>query len=201
MADNREIINCPACGKEMVKIFMPSQGVNLDVCINGCGGIYFDNREYKMFDEPHEDITPLLDVLKGKEFEPVDKFAVRKCPICRSDMVKNFASAKHEIEIDECYSCGAKFLDCGELEKIRSQYNTETERTNDVLKQFYKDVGIMQNNEDFKGYSPVNFDCSKSEKHRQILTGIICGVFVTLFILVALTYFFKDEFIKIISLI
>ena len=58
MTDNLKKIKCPACGEEMVKIYMPQQGVNLDVCINGCGGIYFDNREFAKFDEESEDISP-----------------------------------------------------------------------------------------------------------------------------------------------
>ena len=48
MADNLEEIYCPACGKKMEKIFMSAQGVNLDVCTQGCGGIFFDNREFKL---------------------------------------------------------------------------------------------------------------------------------------------------------
>ena len=68
MADNLEIINCPACGKEMQKVFMPSAGINLDVCVNGCGGIYFDNREFKKFDEQHEDIEPLVKAFEGRTY-------------------------------------------------------------------------------------------------------------------------------------
>ena len=74
MADNDSVvIKCPACGCEMVKVFMPKAGVNLDVCINGCGGIYFDNREFLEFDEPHEDISPLEELFKDKEFKHVDE--------------------------------------------------------------------------------------------------------------------------------
>ena len=143
MADNKDtIINCPACGKPMKKIFMPKQGVNLDVCVDGCGGIYFDNREFSKFDEPHEDISPLNEVLKDKEFAKVDENLTRVCPVCGSDMVKNFASAKQEVQVDECYHCGGKFLDYGELEKIRSQYDTEVSRADDVIKKLYSDVGV-----------------------------------------------------------
>ena len=144
MADNKDtIINCPACGKPMKKIFMPSQGVHLDVCVDGCGGIYFDNREISKFDEPHEDISPLKEVLQGKEFITVDESQTRVCPVCGSDMVKNYASAKKEIQVDECYHCGGKFLDYGELDKIRSQYDTEAQRSDDVMKKLYSDVGVQ----------------------------------------------------------
>ena len=57
-------------------------------------------------------------------------------------MVKNYASVKKEVQIDECYSCGGKFLDHGELEKIRAQYATEEERSADIMKEVYDTVGV-----------------------------------------------------------
>ena len=56
-------------------------------------------------------------------------------------MVKNYASVRKEVQIDECYSCGGKFLDHGELTKIRSQYETELERSNDFMKCVYNEIG------------------------------------------------------------
>ena len=142
MTDNKKVINCPACGCEMEKVFMPNQGVNLDVCTKGCGGIYFDNRELSKFDEPNEDISPLVAILDGKEFKTVDEAKIRKCPVCGMNMVKNFASAKHEVQIDECYGCGGKFLDFKELDKIRAQYNSEKERAEGVISELYSLVGV-----------------------------------------------------------
>lgn len=142
MADNLESIYCPACGKRMKKIYMPEQKINLDVCINGCGGIYFDNREFLKVDEPNEDITPLIEIFEGKTFKKTYETETRICPVCGMKMVKNFASAKHEIQVDECYSCGGKFLDNQELEKIRAQYTTEEERAADVIKKLYDTVGL-----------------------------------------------------------
>ena len=49
--------------------------------------------------------------------------------------------SKHEVQVDECYSCGGKFLDHSELEKNRAQYATEEERAADVVKQLYSNVG------------------------------------------------------------
>ena len=57
MADTLQKIKCPACGKEMEKVFIPSEGINFDICTQGCGGIFFDNRELDKFDEKDEDIS------------------------------------------------------------------------------------------------------------------------------------------------
>ena len=142
MADNKEdIIYCPACGQEMQKIYLPEQKIHLDVCTDGCGGIYFDNRELDKIDELHEDISPLAKVFEGKEFKKVDEVYDRICPVCGWKMVKNFSSSKHQIQVDECYGCGGKFLDYSELEKIRDEYQTEDERAGEVIYDLYAAVG------------------------------------------------------------
>lgn len=161
MGDNEKIIKCPACGKEMEKIFMPEQGINLDVCVQGCGGIYFDNREFKQFDERHENIDALIESVKDKTFVKVNEHQTRKCPVCGSNMVKNFSSVKRNIEIDECYFCGGKFLDHDELLKIRDEYETEAERSADLLKAVYHDLS----NKDSE-FNPVKDLFASFIKHK-----------------------------------
>lgn len=141
MVDTLKKINCPACGKLMEKVFIPSQGINLDICMHGCGGIFFDNREFDKFDEQQEDVSEILDELEGKNFVKANENMTRVCPNCGSKMVKNHSSIKNEIEIDECYNCGGKFLDNGELIKIRQEYENNEQRDDDILKYVYKKVG------------------------------------------------------------
>lgn len=141
MADNLNVIKCPACQKEMKKIFIPEEGINVDICTDGCGGIYFDNREFNKFDEEHEDITAIIEGLGDKKFIKVDESLPRSCPVCGAKMVKNYSSAKKEVQVDDCYKCGGKFLDRGELIKIREEYKTEEERTADVVNMVMETVG------------------------------------------------------------
>lgn len=128
MGDTLDKINCPACGEEMEKIYLPEQKFHVDICTKGCGGIFLDNREYKKLDEEHEDITPILNAVKDKEFKRVSDTQLRICPACGHKMVKHYASQLKEILIDECYNCGGTFFDNGELIKTRKQYKTEEER-------------------------------------------------------------------------
>ena len=128
MADTKEIINCPACGKEMEKVFIKDANVNIDICTEGCGGMLFDNREFEKFDEKHENADEILNKVAGKEFTPVDENKYRVCPVCRAIMVKMGAS-QGNIQIDVCNVCGAKFLDHGELEKIRNASDKEYQET------------------------------------------------------------------------
>ncbi len=143
-ADNIMELRCPACGKLMTKVYLPKLDIHLDVCDKGCGGVFLDTREYLKVDEPHEDITPLIEILKDKQFKKADETQTRICPICNNIMVKNYSSAKHQIQVDDCYHCGGKFLDHSELEKIRAEYNTEKERADDVIKEYYNKYGHIK---------------------------------------------------------
>ncbi len=131
--DSTKILRCPACGEEMEKIFVSSANCNVDICTKGCGGIFFDNREYQKFDEKHESIDEIKQALAGKTLKEVDKTFKRICPVCGMKMMKNSTSIKRKIVIDECYSCGGKFLDYQELDEIRNEYDTEEDRAKDVV--------------------------------------------------------------------
>ena len=118
MADTKKVIICPACGELMSKIYMPKENLDLDFCVNGCGGIFFDGKELEQFDEPTDNAVELLELAVSKFYKKVDDSIDRICPACGERMVKNKASDIDPI-IDTCLSCGAKFLDNGEFKKIR----------------------------------------------------------------------------------
>lgn len=141
MVDTHETINCPACGKKMLKIFIKEYGINVDICKDGCGGIFFDNRELKYFDEQYEIVDATIKEIEAKEFPPVDESAERLCPACGAKMVKNNTSATGSIQIDECYTCGGKFLDHGELTRMRAEFATEQQRSEDAVKYLYSKIG------------------------------------------------------------
>ncbi len=132
MADTKQTIKCPACEKAMQKIFMPEAGVYIDICLDGCGGIFFDNREFERFDDKVENIDVIIDAIEGKIFSSVDSDVVRICPVCHAKMVKNYVSQKHKTMIDECYSCGGKFLDNKELQATRDEYDSAIEKKQDT---------------------------------------------------------------------
>ena len=139
--DTLETIKCPACGKDMEKVFIKSEGINLDICTNGCGGIFFDNREFDKFNEEHEDISAIQKKLEGKTFEPVNDNAERICPACGAKMVKNTTKSGGDVKIDDCYICGGKFLDYEELDKIRSEFTNDSARKEAAMQYLYNKVG------------------------------------------------------------
>ncbi len=128
MTDSLVTLICPACGKEMKKVYIKECDKVVDVCSQGCGGIFFDNQELKFFDEEDEMIDDIVGMLEGKYFSAVDSSETRICPVCNVPMVKNCTSGTSEVQIDECYTCGGKFLDYDELESIRAEFSTDEER-------------------------------------------------------------------------
>ena len=124
MSDTKEIILCPACQSDMEKIFIERVNFHLDICKN-CGGIYFDNREFKQFDETQESIEEIEKALQDCKYEKVDENNVRICPNCTATMIKVGTNPT----IDDCYTCGAKFLDGKELTEYRNKYSNEQERS------------------------------------------------------------------------
>ncbi|MFO7655262.1 MAG: zf-TFIIB domain-containing protein [Candidatus Krumholzibacteriia bacterium] len=120
-------MNCPACGNGMtVKTI---EGIQVDVCAGGCGGIWFDWMELKKVDEPHEAAgEELLDVRRDRTVT-VDRRRRRECPHCAGIvLMRHWASVQRRVEVDECPACGGFFLDHGELGEIRRQFAGEDER-------------------------------------------------------------------------
>lgn len=121
-------MKCPACSNTLVEVTV--ENVTVDLCKNGCGGIWFDNQELKKMDEPHESAgDQLLDIPVNPNVS-VDLTAKRYCAKCENQpMMRHFMSTKKEVAVDECPVCGSIWLDCGELNQIRNQFSTEEERT------------------------------------------------------------------------
>lgn len=173
MADSTKTLKCPACGKDMEKIFIEKNNCFLDICTNGCGGIFFNNREFKKFDEELESIDEIKKALEGKTFEKVDETYKRICPACGMKMVKNSTSIKGQVIIDDCYSCGGKFLDYGELDKIRAEYPTEEARSKAVVDYLRSNMGS-----EFEEMHAHNLLSQKQQTKKQgFLKGFISKFF------------------------
>ncbi len=120
-------MKCPACDNAMTEVKV--QDINVDVCRGGCGGVWFDWFELKKVDEPHEAMgEDLMHVERAAGVE-LHEDGKRNCPRCEGvPMLKHFASVKREVQVDECPNCAGFFLDHGELNSIRDQFETEDQR-------------------------------------------------------------------------
>lgn len=140
MTDSTDVLTCPACGEKMTKIFIADKGLNLDVCSNNCGGIFFDCREFQQCTSSVNDVWELKQLLEGKNFMPVDESQTRICPACNTSMVK---TKSFGIQIDTCNNCGGIFLDNRKFEIIKKQIKTQKRKTQ-VTPNQYRDIDLHE---------------------------------------------------------
>ena len=191
MADTYKTIKCPACGSVMKKIFVPSAGINVDICADGCGSMFFDNQELQQFNKASDDISEIKKVLEGKSFTPVDVNETRICPACGKSMVKTRIKGL-KVQIDTCYTCGGIFLDHGELDIIRQGVRKTT--VNDLkiqngmidentIRTFYKEFQqeeLMKNRRN-EMMGDVLFGCGSEQSFSRRRYGLLDFIFSLLF--------------------
>lgn len=118
-------MKCPVCEKEMVEKNLGN--LKVDVCKDGCKGMWFDWLELHKLDENNEGVG---DALKNALDHPRVNDASRgqiNCPKCGVPMHRHLYELDKEVNVDECYGCGGFFLDSGELKEIRDHFMSEKE--------------------------------------------------------------------------
>ena len=119
-------MDCPVCGKLMVEEDFGR--AHVDVCENGCRGIWFDWGELKELDENHDGVGKALEeALKSARVNDADRGPLT-CPKCGIAMHAHKYSRAKEVNVDECYACGGFFLDSGELKALREGRMSDEER-------------------------------------------------------------------------
>ncbi len=120
-------MNCPACANSLEERTI--DGVTVDVCDGGCGGLWFDKDELQHFDSAQESAGSQLLGIRKDPACCVDKNARYDCPRCESVvMQRHYFSVKMRVQIDSCPGCGGRFLDAGELSAVRGLFSTDEER-------------------------------------------------------------------------
>ncbi len=120
-------MNCPACKKDMME--KDFGGIKVDICSDGCKGIWFDWSEIEKLDEKHEGLGASLSEALQSEYHKNENRGRINCPKCTQPMVDHFYKSCKMITVDECYVCGGFFLDAGELEIIRENFMDDQART------------------------------------------------------------------------
>ena len=111
-------IICPGCGNKMTKLELGNKIV--DVCLDGCGGIWFDAYEINSFDEQSEELGEMIEnITPEANIEKIPE-EQRVCPRCMTtNLEQQYFSDKKQVMMDRCPKCGGVFLDSGELKEIR----------------------------------------------------------------------------------
>ena len=137
---------CPACGKEMRTLYVPDADINVDVCINGCGGVYFSKKEIWNFDNIKNSVDTILSQIKRRHLTEENENSARKCPSCGAKMVK-FGIDGTDVQMDMCYSCGGRFLNYDALTRLcnteHNIFDEQIDTTEDsVSREYYKSLSL-----------------------------------------------------------
>ena len=117
-------MKCPVCGKEMVE---KDFGVEVQVCENGCKGIWFDRGALGKLDEKSEGVGSALEEALRCPRNNGGQRGQILCPKCSIPMHTHKYKRAKEVNVDECYQCGGFFLDSGELTEIRDNHMSDPE--------------------------------------------------------------------------
>jgi Zn-finger nucleic acid-binding protein len=109
-------------------------GVTVDVCEDGCKGVWFDWMELTKLDEENEGFgEALVEAMNYRRVNDENREPL-KCPKCGLVMHTHKYKSSKEVNVDECYQCGGFFLDSGELRVIKESFMSEEERDQYIQK-------------------------------------------------------------------
>ncbi len=118
-------MNCPVCHREMIE--EDFGGVKVNVCEDGCKGMWFDWLELSKLDEKNEGFgNALKKALDHPRVNDGNRGQIN-CPKCGIPMHAHKYESSKEVNIDECYACGGFFLDSGVLGVVRYTFMSEQE--------------------------------------------------------------------------
>jgi len=141
-------MKCPECSKNMIE--EDFGGIKIDVCKDGCKGVWFDWLELKKLDEKAEGSGQALKKTLEAARPNTGKRGKINCPKCQIPMHEHRYQSSKAVIVDECYNCCGFFLDAGELKTIRNTFMNEEERqayTEKLLNEF---PGFSSAERDFK---------------------------------------------------
>src|SRR4051794_13327085 len=97
----------------------------VDVCQNGCRGMWFDWQELSRVEQQGGSGIAFEQAAQTEPSPPEAQQAVEtrasvllRCPRCDLELHKHPHRLAPEVLVDECYNCGGVFLDAGELKAI-----------------------------------------------------------------------------------
>lgn len=113
-------MKCPACDRALTRLEIGP--VLLDVCQQGCGGIWFDAEELaKVSQTAPTGKNPAAEISRDPKL-PVDEERERNCVHCRGvKLERKLFSLGSGVIMDCCPRCSGLWLDHGELDLIRAE--------------------------------------------------------------------------------
>jgi Zn-finger nucleic acid-binding protein len=110
-------MKCPACKSTLHE--SNAGGLAVDICDQGCGGIWFDSSELNRVNASG---AATLNAIPQDPLSPEKHREARLCPRCPSQVLeRKWFSELKQVEIDQCAQCGGTWLDSGEFTTVHQE--------------------------------------------------------------------------------
>src|SRR4051812_44106043 len=120
-------MRCPACNRTLAAVTIVS--VTVDVCREGCAGVWFDQGELRSLAGLTEDERRILFELTNRPTVIVQTSPTYRCPKCPdSVLMRHFFSATSAVTVDECPTCAGIWLDSGKFQQISAEDRSDEAR-------------------------------------------------------------------------
>ncbi len=136
--------NCPRCDRLLFQTTIG--GVTVDGC-DGCGGVWFDNKELTAVAQAQAaQLKELEDTFQANPLWKERK-AQMSCPTCRVGLVEFEFRHSPGIKLDGCPQCKGIWVDEGELRAIYRRITGETPATTqpDARQKAQQAMGFLTN--------------------------------------------------------
>ncbi len=116
-------MKCPVCNNELQEF--NAGAITVDICCDGCSGIWFDSDEFEKCDQDTEPFPAELLRMQKSPNVVIDRSKARHCPKCSETgssptLSRVVVNPETRFELDSCPQCSGVWLDVGELEHIRN---------------------------------------------------------------------------------
>lgn len=129
-------MQCPVCANSLSRFEAGTFAV--DICTDGCSGIWFDAGELSKCDGSDEPFPEELLRVRKNAAVVIDRNKSRSCPVCPDVKLQRVpVMPDRNFEIDACPVCHGNWLDIGELSVIRSE--SAEERARELRQQSFKE--------------------------------------------------------------
>ena len=119
-------MKCPTCSHMLYEY--EAGAIRVDICRDGCSGIWLDKSEFEKCDEHDEPFPEELLRIRKTPNVVIDRSRPRHCPCCEGQLLSRIVLVPEvRFEIDRCERCEGTWLDIGELENIRLKQKTDSE--------------------------------------------------------------------------
>jgi len=120
-------MNCPACSSVLTE--RTTGSLTVDICEDGCGGIFFDRFEIQQVDEAPEGAGEALLQWSNLGTTKTPNTSKRyQCPRCDMIMMRSLFKPDIKVTVDTCPKCAGLWLDKGELNAIRDATGSDADR-------------------------------------------------------------------------